>query len=108
MSDITNTPDITFQEFVELCDEAGIVTDNMAQMEQDFRSGKALADVTDALISSSEAHPGPFTFIEHLEGMDTNPLSSDKPADYNREHALRVAVHAIRFLAECCYDEGQN
>lgn len=100
--------DITFSEFITLCEEAGISTDNMAQMEQDFRAGKALADVTDALITSSEDHPAPFTFAQHVEGMDVNPLSSDRPADHNKTHALRIAVHALRFLAECCHDEGQN
>lgn len=102
--------DITFSEFITLCEEAGISTDNMAQMEQDFRAGKALADVTDALITSSEDHPEPFSFKVHKGEIETQMLSlnPDKDAAHNKEKALRIAVHALRFLAECCHDEGQN
>lgn len=102
--------DITFEEFVELCSEAGISTDNMDQMEQDFRAGTALANVTDALITDNETHPAPYTAEEHLSAMDAAVAMMEEAEDPSgaEKAAIKVAVHALRFLAECCHDEGQN
>lgn len=107
---MSTTDDINFEEFVELCSEAGISTDNMEQMEQDFRAGKALADVTDALISSQETHPAPFSNSEHLEILDVtlSLLEEGSTAEGNRNAATKIAVHILRYLAECCHDEGKN
>lgn len=107
---MTNENDISFEEFVELCEEAGISTDNMDQMEQDFRAGKALADVTDALISDQETHPAPYNPGEHLEAIDVALalLEEGSTAEANRKAATKMAVHAIRYLSEHAYDEGKN
>lgn len=105
-----NQNDISFEEFVELCTEAGISTDNLGQMEQDFRSGKALADVTDALIGDQETHPDKYSSGEHMEAMDAalTMLEEGSTTDGNRKAATKLAVHVIRYLAECTYDEGSN
>lgn len=107
---MSDTNDISFEEFVELCEEAGISTDNMDQMEQDFRAGKALADVTDALISDQETHAAPYTADEHMVAMDTAMalMSEDSTTEALKTQAIKLAVHAIRYLSECCHDEGQN
>lgn len=105
-----NTEDITFEEFAGLCEEAGISTDNPEQMEQDFRAGKALADVTDELITDQELHPGTRSTGEYIEAMDLSVtmLEEGSTVEANRKLAIKLAVSAIRYLAECCYDEGQN
>jgi hypothetical protein len=102
--------DISFEEFVELCSEAGISTDNLEQMEQDFRAGRALADVTDALITDQETHPAPYAPGEHLESMDVTltMLEEGGTTEGNKKAAVKLAVQALRYLAECCHDEGKN
>lgn len=101
---------ITFQEFQELCTEAGISTDNMEVLEQDFRAGTALADTTDALITDYEEHTSSYTENEAVNAMDTYMTLLAEAGDKEgaRRAALKVAVQAIRFIAECCHDEGKN
>ncbi len=105
-----NEANISFNEFLELCEEAGISTDNAEVLEQDYRAGRALADVTDALISDHETHPAPYTPDEALDGIDVLLAKLDEMtllAD-KRQMAVKIAVQAIRYLAECCHDEGKN
>lgn len=101
---------LTFDEFRELCEEAGIYTDNEEVLEQDYRSGKALADVTDALISDQEVHPASYTAGEALDNMDiaVSLLEEGQDLEANRKAAIKLAVSAIRYVAECCHDEGKN
>lgn len=101
---------ITFPEFVELCEEAGISVDNTEVLEQDYRAGRALADVTDALITDQELHPAAYVQGEALEEMDItlSMLEEGKDAEGTRKQAMRLAVLAIRYLAENIYDEGKN
>lgn len=107
MSDDHN---ISFEEFVELCTEAGISSDNMEQMEQDFRAGRALADVTDALITDQETHPAAYNEGDHIQAMDAalTLLAESGSSEGAKNMAIKLAVHSIRYLAECCHDEGQN
>ncbi len=108
MNDINGS--ITFNEFLELCEEAGISTDNTEVLEQDFRAGRALADVTDAIITDQETHPAAFTAAEALDAMDLQltQLEEGQSVEGNRKAAIRLAVAAIRYVAECCHDEGKN
>lgn len=101
--------DITFQEFQELCQEAGISTDNLETLEQDYRAGRALADVTDALITSQEEHPARYTRQESIGYMEAalELLRQNQPLEVKKA-ALGLAVGALRYLAECCHDEGDN
>ena len=107
---MTNESTITFDEFLELCEEAGISTDNTEVLEQDYRAGRALADVTDALISDQETHPAAFTSAEALDAMDIQltQLEEGSTTEGNRKAAMKLAVSAIRYIAECCHDEGKN
>lgn len=100
---------ITFAEFQELCSEAGISVDNLEVLEQDFRAGRALADVTDALITNQEEHPAAYSPSEALASMDAF-LGLIEEADLAGKRAAmtKIAVQAIRYLAECCHDEGKN
>lgn len=101
---------INFTEFLELCEEAGISTDNTEVLEQDFRAGRALADVTDALITDQETHPAAYSAGEGLDTMDLQltQLEEGKDITGNKKAAIRLAVAAIRYVAECCHDEGKN
>lgn len=101
---------ISFEEFLELCEEAGISTDNTEVLEQDYRAGRALADVTDALITDQELHPAAFTTGEALTAMDISlsQLEESENAEGQRKMATQLAVQAIRYLAECTHDEGKN
>ena len=101
---------ISFTEFLELCEEAGISTDNTEVLEQDYRAGRALADVTDALISDQETHPAAYGAAEALDQMDIALSMLEEGPDIisKKKMAVKVAVHAIRYLAECCHDEGKN
>lgn len=101
---------ITFQEFTELCQEAGISVDNLDILEQDFRAGRALADVTDALITDYEEHAAVYQGPEALEQMDlyVSLLEESKEVGGSRKMAIKLAVQAIRYLAEVCHDEGKN
>lgn len=102
--------DISFDEFKELCEDAGISVDNTAVLEQDYRAGRALADVTDALIVDHETHPDAYSAGEAITKMETYSamLSEGEDLKGAREVAIRLAVQAIRYLAECTHDEGQN
>lgn len=100
---------ISFSEFQELCSEAGISVDNLEVLEQDFRSGRALADVTDALITDQEGHPASYSPAEALELMDTLVTQMENADNEGKKKAgVMLAVQAIRYLAECCHDEGKN
>lgn len=101
---------ISFSEFVELCEEAGISTDNAEVLEQDYRAGRALADAVDALISDQETHPAPYSSSEALDQMDIalSMLEETKDIISMKKMATKLAVHAVRYLAECCHDEGKN
>jgi hypothetical protein len=100
---------ITFTEFQELCSEAGISVDNLEVLEQDFRSGRALADVTDALITDQEEHPAAYTPGEAMEMMDAFvSMIEEADAEGKKRAGVKIAVQAIRYLAECCHDEGKN
>lgn len=101
---------ISFNEFLELCEEAGISTDNTEILEQDYRAGRALADVTDALIADHETHPAAYTAGEALEAMDAALTMLDEGEDIEgaKKMAVKLAVHAVRYLAECTHDEGKN
>lgn len=107
MSDENN---ITFEEFTELCTEAGISTDNLEVLEQDFRAGRALADVTDALITDQEDHPAAYTAGEALGHMDTylSLLEEGEDIAGSKKMAVKLAVQAIRYVAEVTHDEGKN
>jgi len=100
---------INFQEFLELCSEAGISTDNAEMLEQDFRAGRALADVTDALITDHETHPATYTEGEALEQMDIAiSMLEEGRGEGKKKMAMKLAVQAIRYLAEVVHDEGKN
>jgi hypothetical protein len=109
MSQENDNHNITFSEFQELCSEAGISVDNLEVLEQDFRSGRALADVTDALITDQEEHPGPYSATEAMEMMDAFlGMIQEADAEGKKRAGVKIAVQAIRYLAECCHDEGKN
>lgn len=101
---------ITFSEFNELCQEAGISIDNMEVLEQDFRAGTALADVTDALITDYEANPKTKSAGEAMKEMDVFLTLLEEGQDIagSRELAVKLAVTALRYIAEVCHDEGKN
>jgi hypothetical protein len=101
---------ITFNEFMELCTEAGIATDNLEQMEADFRSGRALADVTDALITDQETHPKTYSEKEALDQMDVHLslLEEGTEGPGKRGVAIKLAVQVLRYLSEVLHDEGRN
>lgn len=105
-----NDHNISFEEFQELCSEAGISSDNPEQMEADFRSGRALADVTDALITDQELNPTAMPHDARLNELDIALVQMDENVntETNKRAAIKLAVNAIRYLAECCHDEGQN
>lgn len=110
MSETNDDTNISFEEFVELCTEAGISSDNMEQMETDFRAGRALADVTDALIADYETKPKTGSENEHMDAMDIafTQLCEAENSAVAKVQAVKLAVQALRYLSECCHDEGQN
>lgn len=107
MNDDSN---ITFPEFQELCQEAGITVDNVEVMEQDFRAGRALADVTDSVITDYEEHAKPYTAGEATEMIETwaAMLAEGEDLEGCKKMAVKIATQAIRYIAECCHDEGKN
>jgi hypothetical protein len=108
--EVMSDTDISFEEFKELCEEAGITSDNLGQLEADFRSGKALADVTDALIADYETKHERMSENEHIDAIDVAFCSLAESDDMPtaKVQAIKLAVQALRYLAECCHDEGQN
>ena len=109
MSD-ENENNITFAEFQELCQEAGISVDNLGILEQDFRAGTALADTTDALIQDYETRKEAYTAGDALKYMDIalSLLNESEDIAASRIQAKKLAVYAIRYMAEICHDEGKN
>lgn len=106
----TDTDLISFKEFQELCTEAGISTDNLETMEQDFRAGTALAWVTDHLITDHEEHPTHYGRDEALDRMDSyiTILMEGGTTEGERTIAVKLAAQAVRYLSEILYDEGKN
>lgn len=107
MSDDTT---VEFSEFLELCEEAGISTDNVEVLEQDFRAGRTLADVVDAVITDYETNPLTYSKGDALDLMDLYLTQLEEGTDVSglRKTAVKLAVITLRYIAECCHDEGKN
>lgn len=110
MSEAENENNITFTEFQELCTEAGISVDSLEILEQDFRAGTALADVTDAILTDYEIHGKPYTAGEALKEMDlqVSLLMESEDIAASKKMAVKLVVQAVRYIAEVCHDEGKN
>ena len=120
MSESSNskpTP-VTFEEYVQICEESGILTDDMKQVETDYRVGCAMADVTDELVTAMESYPA---FHSAHEGFGVLKEEVDELWEHvkvkqggrdiaaMRAEAIQIAAMAIRFAADVCHDEaGQN
>jgi hypothetical protein len=116
MSEDTQT--LNYEEFVKLCQEAGIDSDNKAEMEFDFRVGGALADlVTEIEAASSKfpamnsAHEGFAVLKEEVDELwdIVKKKQGERDIDHMRKEAIQVAAMAIRFVADICVNEkAQN
>ena len=93
MSDVKiNKSALTFEEFEKMCTEAGISSDNKAEMEKDFMLGGALADVVTEVEMATERFP-PMNSAH--EGFAVLKEEVDELWD-------QVAAMAIRFIADVC------
>ena len=90
---------ITFDEFVEMCEQAGISTSNVAHLESDYRLGKALAEVTDAIIDINEK-PAEWQPLGRLGNLMDHLLEAVDTGKDQRGIALDLATAAIRYAAE--------
>ena len=109
--------DLTFDEFHKLCEEAGIGSENKAEMEFDFRVGGALADLVTEIEMATEKFPpmnSPhegFAILkeevdELWDELKKNP--SSRNLTKMRKEAIQVAAMAIRFIADTCGEPVEN
>ena len=110
--------DITFDEFSQMCKDAGIDSGTATEMETDYRVGCALSDVVTEIEGAVSAYPA---FNSAHEGFGVLKEEVDELWDEvkvkqgkrdiakMRKEAIQVAAMAIRFAADVCYDgAGQN
>lgn len=96
-------PPISFDEFSQLCEEAGIQVADKEWMEYDFRQGVAIADVTDALIEITE---DPHLRKEEVT-LDSIALGlanlhgshASQDTGQVREAAIALAATVLRYVA---------
>lgn len=93
---------LKYEEFVKLCDDAGIGADDPAEMESDYATGAALADIVTELEKTSAGYTPTNTVAEAIRRMETVIdvlYAGEMPY---RESAIKLGVEVIRFLAEHC------
>lgn len=109
---------LTFEEFAKMCEEAGIASENKAEMEKDFQLGGALADVVTEVELATEkfppfnsAHEGFAVLKEEVDELwdEVKVKQGARDVDKMRKEAVQVAAMAIRFIADICTETtGQN
>jgi hypothetical protein len=107
--------DFTFEQFTKMCEDAGISSDNKAELESDYRVGAALADVvTEIEMATSKfppmnsAHEGFAVLKEEVDELWDHVKQKQGArniADMRKE-AIQVAAMAVRFAADVCFDGG--
>lgn len=119
MSDPKEKEPLTFDEFLKMCEQVGVKVPDMEQMENDYRMGRAIADVVEELSRTLEAYPVPMRSAH--EGFSLLQEEIDELWDHvkvkqggrdvaaMRKEAIQAAAMAIRFASDICHDEaGQN
>lgn len=113
----TVTPDLTFDEFNKLCEEAGIGSDNKAEMEFDYKMGGALADLVTEIEMATEkfppmnsAHEGFAVLKEEVDELwdEVKKKPEVRNLQNMRKEAIQIAAMALRFIADVCYDDGAS
>jgi hypothetical protein len=109
---------LTFDEFHKMCEEAGISSENKAEMEKDFQLGGALADVVTEVEMATErfppmnsAHEGFAVLKEEVDELwdEVKKKQGERDIEKLRKEAVQVAAMAIRFIADVCTPEvAQN
>lgn len=116
MSNENPKPELTFEQFTQMCEDAGISA-SPEEMEQDYRTGAVLADVTDELMTAMEkfppmnsAHEGFAVLKEEVDELWDHVKAKQGSRDIAamRKEAVQVAAMAIRFAADICHDEKGN
>jgi hypothetical protein len=107
--------DFTYEQFVKMCEEAGIGSDNKAELETDYRIGSALADTvaeiemaTSKFPPMNSAHEGFAVLKEEVDELWEHVKQKQGTRDIAkmRREAIQVAAMAIRFVADVCFDGG--
>lgn len=110
--------DVTFDEFTQMCKDAGIDSGSPGEMETDYRVGCALSDLVtelegaiSAYPSFNSAHEGYGVLKEEVDELwdEVKIKQGSRDIEKMRKEAIQVAAMAIRFAADVCYDgKGQN
>lgn len=110
--------DITFDEFNQMCKDAGIDAGTPGEMETDYRVGCALSDLVteiEAAISKypafNSAHEGYSVLAEEVDELwdEVKVKQGSRDIAKMRAEAIQIAAMAIRFAADVCHDgAGQN
>lgn len=117
MSNTDSSNELTFDEFNKLCEEAGIGSDNKAEMEFDYKVGGALADLvveiemaTEKFPAMNSHHEGFAILKEEVDELWDWVKKKPEARDLNamRKEAIQIAAMAIRFIADTCYELGDN
>lgn len=105
------TNEFTYEQFVEMCEQAGIGSDNKAEIENDYRVGAAIADVVKELEKATEkfppmnsAHEGFAILKEEVDELweVVRQKASERDVAKMRAEAVQVAAMAIRFIGDVC------
>lgn len=106
--------DLTFDEFNKLCEEAGIGSENKAEMEFDFRVGGALADLVTEIEMATEKfapmnshHEGFAVLKEEVDELweEVRKKPEERSNERLRKEAIQIAAMAIRFIADTCHGQ---
>ena len=110
--------DITYDEYAQMCKDAGIASEDAAEMQVDYRIGLVFTDVmselekaVDAYPAFNSAHEGFGILKEEVDELWDEVKVKQGARDINkmRQEAIQVAAMAIRFAVDVCHDDaGQN
>lgn len=110
--------DFTFEQFHKMCEEAGIASENKEEMEADYRTGVALADLVEEIEAATSkfppmnsAHEGFAVLKEEVDELwdHVKVKQGERDIEAMRKEAIQIAAMAIRFATDVCKpDGGQN
>lgn len=101
-----STGNLKYDEFVKLCDDAGIAADNPEEMEADYRTGAAMADIVSELEKTAATTPRrtPLEALNEMEKLFDILYANEGGLGAQKQTAITLGALVIRFLADFCSD----
>lgn len=102
-----STGNLKYDEFVKLCDDAGIAADNPEEMEADYQTGAAVADIVSELektaagrVPAKTPHEALVQLERHFDSV-YDALHEGRTKEM-KDLTVTFGADLIRFLADFC------